>query len=144
MEKMLAVVRIRGSVGTAKEVKDTLNMLKLTSINHCTLVPATRSITGMLKKVGDYVTWGEIDRAVLKELIEKRARLPGNKRPGKKMAVDLAGKILKNSSLKGLEIKGVFRLSPPSKGFRSIRRRFPKGDLGERGKDINDLIRRMV
>ena len=141
MEKILAVIRIRGSVGTAREIKDTLNMLKLTSINHCVLVPETASNTGMLEKVGDYVTWGEVDKPVLEELIEKRARLPGDRRVDKKMVAEIIDSILKNKPLK---IKGVFRLSPPSGGFRSIRRRFPRGDLGKRGKAINDLLRRMI
>ncbi len=144
MENMLAVVRIRGSVGTTKKLKDTLKMLKLTSVNHCSLLSDTPSNRGMLEKVGDYVTWGEIEKPVLEELIEKRGRLPGDKHLDKKTVLDVVGKILKNRSLKGLEIKGFFRLSPPSKGFRSVRRRFPKGDLGKRGGAINELLRRMI
>jgi len=144
MEKILAIIRIRGSVGTAKKIRDTLNMLRLTSINHCTLVSSTPENTGMLEKVGDYVTWGEIDNSVLEELIEKRARMPGDRKVDKSMVSDLTGKILKNASLKGLGIKPVFRLSPPSKGLKSIKRRFPKGDLGNRGKAINDFLRRMI
>ncbi len=144
MEKLLAVVRIRGSVGTKKELKDTMEMLKLTSVNHCTLVPNTPSNRGMLEKVGDYVTWGDINKEVLEELVERRARLPGDERIDKKTAAELVGKILKNMSLKGLGIKGFFRLSPPSKGFRSVKRRFPTGDLGNRGEAINELLRRMV
>ncbi len=38
----------------------------------------------------------------------------------------------------------VFRLSPPSKGLRSTKHHFPKGDLGYRGSKINDLLRRML
>jgi len=42
------------------------------------------------------------------------------------------------------EIVPVFRLTPPSKGFKSIKEHWPKGDLGYRGKEINELIKRMI
>lgn len=38
----------------------------------------------------------------------------------------------------------TFRLRPPEHGFSSLRRPFPKGDLGFRGDNINDLIKRMA
>ncbi|MBL7160505.1 MAG: uL30 family ribosomal protein [Candidatus Aenigmarchaeota archaeon] len=38
----------------------------------------------------------------------------------------------------------IFRLTPPSHGLKSTKVHFPKGDLGYRGKAINDLLRRMV
>lgn len=42
-----------------------------------------------------------------------------------------------------LGVKSV-RLKPPAKGFRAIKKPYPKGDLGYRGKEINELIKRMV
>lgn len=35
-------------------------------------------------------------------------------------------------------------LKSPVKGFRSIKNPYPKGDLGYRGKEINELIKRMM
>jgi len=53
----------------------------------------------------------------------------------------IGGKI----KLKDLEkIEPVFRLTPPSKGFKSIKEHYPKGDLGYRGKEINELLKRMI
>ena len=43
------------------------------------------------------------------------------------------------------DIKPVFRLSPPRKGYEGIKRAYSVGGaLGYRGKDINELIRRMM
>ncbi len=38
----------------------------------------------------------------------------------------------------------TFRLAPPEGGFKSIKQPFPKGDLGFRGENINELVKRMV
>jgi ribosomal protein L30/L7E len=40
--------------------------------------------------------------------------------------------------------KKIINLKPPSKGFRSVKQPYPKGDTGYRGKEINQLIKRMV
>jgi large subunit ribosomal protein L30 len=42
------------------------------------------------------------------------------------------------------KLKPVFRLTPPSKGFKSVKEAYPKGDLGYRGKEINELMGRMI
>ena len=57
--KCLAVVRIRGTVNVRKEVEDTLRMLNLQSNCHATLIDDRPSYLGMLRKVQNYVTWGE-------------------------------------------------------------------------------------
>jgi large subunit ribosomal protein L30 len=38
----------------------------------------------------------------------------------------------------------TFRLKPPEQGFISIKKAFPQGDLGFRGDNINELIKRMA
>jgi large subunit ribosomal protein L30 len=35
-------------------------------------------------------------------------------------------------------------MKPPKKGYKSLKKHFPKGDLGYRGQAINDLIKRMM
>jgi len=141
---MLAVVMIRGTINTKKEVKDTLKMLRLTRINHCIIVPKTPSYVGMLKKAGSWLTWGEITEDSLERIVSKRARMPGNKRLEEKDAKGIIKAILKDSQMNRLPISPVFRLSPPSSGFRSIRLPYPKGDAGYRGDKINDLLKRMI
>ncbi len=138
---MLAVIRIRGSVGVPANVNDTLKMLRLNRVNHCVIVPKTPDFEGMLRKAGNYITWGEIEPKLLEALILKRGRNPGNRRIEKKDVKVLARKIEEKQELK---MKPVFRLSPPSRGFKSIRRVFPRGDLGCRGEKINELLERMI
>ena len=140
---MYAVVRVRGSVNVAKAVEDTLKMLRLNQVNHCVLVPKDKNYEGMLRKVESYVTWGEISEEVLERLVSRRGRLAGDKRIDDKEAGKALDKIRKDG-VKDAGIKPVFRLSPPSKGYKATRKRFPMGDLGNRGETINELLKRMI
>ena len=141
---MFVVIRIRGSVGLKKDVKDTFSMLRLHRKMHCTILKETDGVKGMLKKVRDWITWGEIDDNILKYLIEKRGRKPGNKRLKKEEIEEIFNKIKENEKIPK-EIKPVFRLTPPSKGFKkSVKQHYPKGELGYRGKEINELLKRMI
>lgn len=151
---MFAVIRIRGRVGVRKEIEDTLKMLRLERVNNCVLVEESPSFKGMLQKVKDFITWGEIEREVLIEMLKKRLRLKGNKRVDEKVLKEigfnsfeeLADSLLQGKiKLRDIEIiNPVFRLTPPSKGFKSVKEHWPKGDLGYRGKEINELIERMI
>lgn len=141
-EKMLAAIRIRGSAGVPVKIEKTLDMLRLRRVNHCVIVPKTPDIEGMLRKAGNYITWGEINMETLETLISKRGRLQGGKKTDRKEVRPLTNKIIEGKKDPG--IKPVFRLSPPSGGFRSIRRAYPKGDLGYRGENINELLKRMI
>ena len=66
----LAVVRVRGSVKVRKDIEDTMQMLGLYRKNYCVIVGTNQ--LGMIKKVKDYVTYGEIDPDAEKLLIEKK------------------------------------------------------------------------
>jgi len=152
---MLAVVRIRESAEKRKKIEDTLTMLRLDAINNCVILPKTADYQGMIKKVKDVVTWGEIDKEMLVEMLKKRMRSKGEKRIDENNLKSvtnynsyesfaeamLEGKIkLKDFG----QLQPVFRLTPPSKGFKSVKEHYPKGDLGYRGKEINELIARMI
>ena len=150
-----AVVRIRGGPKIRGDIKDTLAMLQLRKPNHCVLLPETATFRGMLQKVKDYVTWGEVEPQVVQILLTNRGRLPG-------------GKALTEAALKGSEFKGikelttaltkgeamlsavpglapVFRLNPPRRGYEGIKRTFVEGGaLGYRGKAVNRLLERML
>lgn len=139
---MYAVIRLRGSVKLRKEIKDTLVMLRLHRKMHCVLLKETDSIKGMLNKVRNWITYGEINDKILELMIKKRGRKLGNKRLTKKEVEEIFKKI---KSEEKIEIKPVFRLTPPSKGFKkSIKQHYPKGELGYRGKEINRLLKRMI
>ncbi len=141
---MYAVVRIRGSVNVSRDVKDTLRLLRLTRVNHCVLIPMGPDYEGMLQKARSRITWGEVSQDILERLVTKRGRLPGDRRVPEREARGLARKILKEDSVRDTGLKPVFRLSPPSKGYRSVRLDFPRGDLGNRGEKINELLKRMI
>ena len=57
---MRATIRLRSDINANIEVKDTLKHLRLNKINHCVLIPESKVYDGMLFKVKDYVTWGEV------------------------------------------------------------------------------------
>ncbi|HIH61974.1 MAG TPA: 50S ribosomal protein L30 [Methanobacteriales archaeon] len=151
---MFVVIRVRGSVGVRKDIKDTLAMLRLHRINHAVLVDETPDYKGMLQKAKDYITWGEINDGTLASMIKKRGRLPGNKRITKEHIKDkgystfkeLAEALIKGeTTLEDLHIKPVFRLQPPRKGYESVKKSFKEGgSLGYRGDKINELIQRMI
>lgn len=144
---MIAAIRIRGLVGKDKKVKNTFQRLRLRKKHVLVLLPEKPETLGMLKKVKDFITYGEIDKGTLKELLEKRGRLAGDKKI-EGLQEDFVDKLLEGTAkLEDVKIKPFFRLHPPKKGFgaggikKSVKE---KGALGYRGKDINVLIRRML
>jgi len=143
MADLFAIVRIRGSVNARGVIDDTLAMLRLKKVNNCMIYPKTPTIQGMLRTASTYLTWGEIKEDVLEKLLLKRARLQGDKKIDEKKSKEIASK-LSAGKRKELEIKLPFRLSPPSKGFNSVKALFPKGDAGYRGEKINELLERMM
>lgn len=151
----LALIRVRGRVNVKRPVKDTLGMLRLHKINHLVILDENPTYKGMIQKVKDYITWGEISAETLAKLIEKRGRLLGNKRVTEEYVQEKLGMGIKEfaekviagemklSDLPGL--KPVFRLHPPRGGFKSKKRTFKEGGaLGYRGEAINELIERML
>ncbi len=155
-DRCLAVVRLRGTVNVRREVKDTLTMLHLTRPNYATLIPSTPTYLGMLQLIKDYATWGEISKEALSTLVANKGEVLGGRRLGvgdieahgfksaEDFVEDLHGLKVKLTELRG--VKPVFRLHPPSKGFkRSVKHSFNQGgELGYRGEKINELIRRML
>lgn len=132
---MYAIIRVRGKSNVRKEVEDTMKMLKLNKKNSCALVPENKNYEGMIKKIKDQITWGEISKDNIQKLLEKRRKM--DKKEAKKMTKELLdGK---------RKLKKSFKLSPPSKGFKgSIKQHYPKGALGNREEKINDLLKRMI
>lgn len=153
----IAVIRIRGRTGIKKEIKDTLNMLRLFNKHHCVVVDNTPSYIGMLKQVKDYVTWGEVNEETFQILLTKRGRIVGNKKLTEDYLKEKT-KLTFNeftkeffSSKKSLKdvpgIKNFFRLKSPLRGFErgGIKKPFSLGgSIGYRKEKINDLIQRML
>jgi large subunit ribosomal protein L30 len=70
---MRALVQLRGDVNMDTDIHDTLKMLNIHHVNHCTLVPDTETYNGMVTKVNDFVAFGEPSQEVVELLIETRA-----------------------------------------------------------------------
>lgn len=116
--RKLAVVLIRGLIGTSPDVRKTLALLKLEIKNGCVLIDDTETYRGMLQVIKDYTTWGPVDNDVIEQL-EKRRK--GDKK--------------------------IVRLSPPLKGFgrKGVKIPFKNGGaIGNRKDKINDLLKRMM
>lgn len=155
--KRIAVVRIRGETGLSKPVRDTFKMLRLYKKNNCVVISNTPVYIGMLGRIRDAATWGEITEDTFKLLVEKRGKT-ANK-------VSLTADYLKQKANLTFEsftkefmafkkeikdipgMKPFFKLMPPRQGFESkgIKIQFSLGGaLGYRKDKINDLIKRMI
>ncbi len=156
-KKRLAIIRIRGSIGVRKDIKDTLNMLRLYRKNSCVIIENNPHYVGMIKKAKDYITWGEISEEAFKQLLETRAKLPRNKNLTPDYLKEKTNltfeQFTKEFFLFKKELKDIpglklfFRLKPPTKGFerKGIKRPFSLGgELGYRKEKINDIISRML
>ncbi len=154
-------IRIRGTVDVHPDIEKTLYLLRLrrkyaASLYHSSLP----GIEGMLRKAQDWITWGEIDRDTLIQLLRVRGRILGDKPLTDEWVAqnlglyggipELADKLLAGEiHFHKLEEKGVkpfFRLHPPRGGFkRTIKRHYTNGgELGYRGSAINELVLRML
>ncbi len=154
--KCLAVVKVRGTISAQREARETLDLLRIPKTNHAVLVPDSPSMRGMLKRVQSYVTWGEVSKETLSELLTKRGRLAGDKKlteefaqkVGAKSLSDLAASIAecKLDFAKLPEVQPVFKLHPPKKGFKGTTKKNFRagGEAGYRGEAINHLIKRMI
>ncbi|UZE93649.1 MAG: 50S ribosomal protein L30 [Candidatus Pacearchaeota archaeon] len=142
----IIVIRMRGMVNVAPDVKKTLDMLRLRKKFSCVIVDDNPETIGKLKKVQNYASYGPIKENTIKQLILKRAKLPGNKpfKDEKKVEGFVKDFIEGKKNMKELGIKPFFRLHPPRGGFkRETRKLFPKGILGN-NKEINKLVLKML
>ncbi len=154
--KKLLVVRIRGRV-VPKEVNETLKYLNLKRKFSATVIDDKPAYLGMVKKVNSYIAWGEVDKETIALLLRKRGRLIGDKK--------LTDNYLKeNSSFESIDsladalfkckctlkdtpnLKRVFRLSPPRKGFKKSTKKgvADGGILGYHSEKINELVKKMI
>ncbi len=150
----LAVIRVRGRVDVRNDIKDTLKMLNLTKSNHCVIIDDRESFLGMLQKVKDYVTYGPIDTTTLSKLIVKWGRLEGDVRITEEYVKEKTGKDLETfckdflefkNELSDLDLKKVFRLHPPHRGYEATKKPYALGGtLGPRDIEINGLIQKMI
>ncbi|MFT4250528.1 MAG: uL30 family ribosomal protein [Candidatus Woesearchaeota archaeon] len=111
---MILAIQIRGHIGARQPVKDTLRMLHLAKKHAAVILEDTPVNRGMLQKVADFITYGEVSAETAKKI---EALYTGTKSA---------------------------HLHPPRGGFKSIKRSYrSRGDLGYRGEAIEELVARM-
>tara|TARA_Y100000034_G_scaffold113520_1_gene148631 strand:- start:69 stop:410 length:342 start_codon:yes stop_codon:yes gene_type:complete len=113
---MIIAIRIKGQVGLKKTVEETLHRLRLRKKYSCIVLKNPNdSQLGMIKSLRDFVAYGEINEETYKKLVEKRKT----------------------------KIDNFFRLHPARGGIKT-KFHYPKGVLGDHGKDINKLVEKML
>lgn len=127
--------------------------MRLTRANHCTFLDDSPASMGMILKCSQYITWGPVSTEIVSKLIEKRGRLLGDARitaeymksKGFDSFDSFADKFMHfEAELVPVGIKRIFRLNPPSGGYRSIKYRYPRGANGPRGEAMEDLLKSMM
>lgn len=153
-----AIVRVRGTQQVGIMVKKTLSSLRLTRINHMVIVPEDKTIDGMLNRIKDYVTWGEVSPEMIAKVLLRRGEIRGrklevndefikNNSDGYSSIIAFAKALSKNETrLTDIrDLRPVFRLHPPTRGYESIKDSFENGGtLGYRGNEIEKLLERMI
>jgi large subunit ribosomal protein L30 len=154
--KCFAVIKVRGTISAQREARETLEMLRIPKTNNAILIDNRPSYMGMLYRVQNYVTWGEVSKETVAMLLKERGRLAGGKKltdeaveaMGYKSIDALADAIAscKIEYQKLPNIQPVFKLHPPSKGFKGKTKKSyaAGGEAGYRGEKISELIKRMA
>jgi large subunit ribosomal protein L30 len=146
---MQAVVQLRGEVNMQQSVRDTLGMLNLHRVNHCTLVPEQDSTRGMIAKVNDFVAFGEPSTETVAALVETRAEpLEGSDDVDDEWVAantdydsieDLANALVdEETTLREQGLSPVLRLHPPRGGHKGIKH--PRNEGGQLGKHSTEEI----
>ena len=155
--KRLIIIRLCGQVGVKKDIKDTFKLLRLYNRYTCTIVPSSQNYIGMVQKINDFVTWGEISKETLILLLTKRGKITKKEKFSEnylkektKLSLDEFSEQFINSKKEFKDIPGLksfFKLCPPRGGFEKQGTKNPYslgGSLGYRKEKINDLVQRML
>jgi large subunit ribosomal protein L30 len=127
---MIAIVRIHGKVDLSSDIKETLNRLRIMNKYNCIFIDGKDPVLrGMLKKVKDYVMYGEVNEDFVKKVIEARGELKEKDSKAKKTIGN---------------VKPWIRLHPPRGGFKkSTKLQVPKGIIGKH-EDISKIMEKML
>jgi large subunit ribosomal protein L30 len=152
------VVRVRSNVNVERSIRETMDYLNLTKVNHAVIIPENEQYRGMLQKAKDYITWGDATEEIVEKMLSERGRMSGDHPLTDSLVKDntdfknigeFAKAIVSNdATVKHVPgLKRVFRLHPPrgTKGWGGIKRSFVLGGaLGSRGDKIDALVERMI
>lgn len=140
---MIIVIRINGMVGMNSDMQEALFRMRLRRKYAAVLIKPTPENMKLIQKVRNFISFGDISKETLVELIKKRAQpiSKGAKIDAEKIAAEVESKGLEN-----LGLKPFFRLHPPRGGIESkvhagTRKKAVLGDMKDK---INELVRRML
>jgi len=163
--KLALIIRIRGIIGVSPKAKKIMQLFRLRQIHNATLVRMNEATIRMLRLIEPYVAYGYPTRATVEKLVYKRGfgkvnkqRIPisENKtieevlgKKGIRCVADLVHEII----TVGPEFKAAnnflwpFKLSSPLGGFSKktkLLHFMEGGEAGNRGEEINKLVKRML
>lgn len=161
--KLAVVVRIRGIIGIHPKVVKILRLLRLRQLHNAVFVRLNKATINMLRLVEPYIAYGYPNLKTVRELVYKRGYGKLNKQripisDNKVIVQGLGAKdilccedVIHEIYTVGDNFKQVsnflwpFKLSSPVGGFKKKLIHFNEGgDAGNRGEEINGLIRRMT
>jgi large subunit ribosomal protein L30 len=153
---MQALVQLRGEVDMSYEVQDTIDMLNLGRVNHCTFVPESDTYRGMITKVNDWVAHGEPSTEAVATVLRTRGQPADGDADltdewvGENTDYDsidtLAEALVAEETTLGEQgLAPVLRLHPPRGGHDGIKHAATEG--GQLGKhtteEIDELLTKM-
>lgn len=161
--KVALVIRIRGIIGIHPKVVKILRLLRLRQIHNAVLVRLNKATINMLRLVEPYIAYGYPNLKTVRELVYKRGygkvkkqRIPISDNRviegvlGKKDIICCEDLIHELFTV-GPNFKVAsnflwpFKLSTPVGGFKKKLLHFNEGgDAGNRGEEINKLVRKMI
>uniref|UniRef100_A0A7R9VW21 Ribosomal protein L30 ferredoxin-like fold domain-containing protein n=1 Tax=Pseudictyota dubia TaxID=2749911 RepID=A0A7R9VW21_9STRA len=163
--KLALIIRIRGIIGVSPKAKKIMQLFRLRQIHNATFVRMNEATTRMLRLIEPYVTYGYPTRATIEKLIYKRGFGKINKQ-----RIPIAENSVIEEGLKGTDIRCCadlvheivtvgpnfkkannflwpFKLSAPDGGFSrktKLLHFMEGGEAGNRGEEINKLVKRML
>lgn len=162
-KKLIIAIRIRGVQDISEQQKAILNRLGLKSINSAVFLKGSPSTLRQLKRVENYITYGEPSLKVVKELIYKkmygkvgneRVQINSNELVEKHIGGDVIclEDVINEVSTLGPHFKKItefiypFKLTTPPNTLMSRMRKpvSEGGHWGYRGTDIDEYILNMI
>ncbi|WP_138007293.1 50S ribosomal protein L30 [Halalkalirubrum salinum] len=146
---MKAIVQLRGEVNMSHDVRDTLSMLNLHSVNHATLIPDTETYRGMVTKVNDYVAFGEPSAETVSLLLARRGspaegegdiddEWVGEHTDYDDLDALAEALVAEETTLREQNLAPVLRLHPPRGGHKGIKHPVKEG--GQLGRHSTEAI----
>lgn len=146
---MQALVQLRGEINMSEDVHDTLKMLNVHAVNHCTFVPETETYRGMVTKVHDHVAYGEPSQETVELLLSRRAEpIEGDTDIDDEWVEanteytdvsELAAALLdEETTLRDAGLSPAIRLHPPRSGHDGVKH--PTAEGGQIGKHDTEAI----